>query len=293
MPKLFEELGPYTALANSFIEHSQHLSDSARWLYVLLRFRTNDASGTAWPSYEDLQRLTGWSTSTIRKAIRELEERGWLECRRRFGASAVYVLKHPSSSKNEGIENTGISRSTSKIEVLQKSKHSTSKIETQYFENRNTPSIYDQEELSRRNGSRREGADAPRAKTNRRVSKSPYHNHPSVAAYRDILSYQTISADQAELIAQTTDADEAAPDRWIQFLRELSVAGKSGQKAANIGVIVEAFGYYKSGARLPEALNLAWTRYQGNSTKGGNGNERTPKSESEKLRESAAYVRGY
>jgi DNA-binding transcriptional MocR family regulator len=319
MSKFTDEWGAFTAVPNAFIEQSQNLSGSSRWLFVLLRFRTHQQRECAWPSYDQLRSLTGWGTATITKAIKELEEHGWLERRKRFGKSVVYVLKRPSSSETEELENeeldgpstseteelenTELNDSTSETEVLQKLKHSSSETEAQFFRNESTPSIHDQEELSRRKGSRREGADAQRAKesappkksfTTPKVDRSPankqssvkgkmgkrealasgapkskFHRHPSVVAYRDVLGFNALKAAQADLIAEVTGTEiERAPPEWLRFLRDLAEIGY--KHAHNVRVAVLAFEHYRKGVPLSEALRLAWDEAQGrtNSEKG-------------------------
>src|SRR5215831_6327288 len=118
--KLFDEWGAFATVPHIFIRHAQDLSDSARWLFVILRMYTNQDSGDAWPSYDHLRQLTGWSTATIRKAIKELKDNDWLEVRKRFGASAIYVLKRPITSENELLDDKGLSDSPLETEVLQK-----------------------------------------------------------------------------------------------------------------------------------------------------------------------------
>jgi hypothetical protein len=155
-------------------------------------------------------------------------------------------------------------------------KCSSSKNEAQFFRNQSSASLHEQNRSNKTNRTRRD-VRPPRTETNRdsqsfpqKKTKSPYHSYPAVVAYRDILDYRTISADQAELIAQAAGAD---PNGWTQFLKELSLAGKSGQKAANIGVVVEAFGYYQSGDLPAVALDKAWRRYKGEpNTEGANNN---------------------
>ncbi len=76
-----------------FIERSVKLSTNAKWLYVCLRFRKNNGSGQAWPSYDDLIKLTGFkSRSTLSSAIKELEASGWIIARHRFGQSTIYMF---------------------------------------------------------------------------------------------------------------------------------------------------------------------------------------------------------
>jgi hypothetical protein len=120
-------------------------------------------------------------------------------------------------------------------------------------------------------------------------ANSPYHAHPAVIAYRDILNYKAINSTQAELIAQANGAElNTAPEIWLQFLKELAATGN--KHTHNVKVMLVAFDHYQHGALLSEALDLAWTKQQGGKN---NGKSATRKSESEKLRENAAYIRGY
>jgi len=110
--------------------------------------------------------------------------------------------------------------------------------------------------------------------------------HPAVVAYRDILEYKSINATQAELIANATGAElDTAPDTWLQFLKELAATGN--KHTHNIQVMVAAFMHYQSGARLSEALDLAWTQHKGEIPQGGqsNGKHATRKTDGEKLAE--------
>lgn len=96
--KLVDEIGQFTAIPNEFIEASLGLSDRARWLFVLLRHYTNSRSGDAFPSYDELQKMTGWRRPDLATAVRELLKSGWVTRQRRYGASSVYRLVRPSSS---------------------------------------------------------------------------------------------------------------------------------------------------------------------------------------------------
>lgn len=90
--KLTDEWGKFTALPNEFIEQAGPLSDHARWMFVLLRYHTNSATGTAFPSYEQIKAQTGWAYNTIAKAIRNLEEAGWLTRKKQFSGVTHYTL---------------------------------------------------------------------------------------------------------------------------------------------------------------------------------------------------------
>ena len=89
---LQDEWGLFTIVPNEFIQNSADLSDHARWMFVLLRFHTNKSTNTAFPSYELLKRETGWAYNTIAKAIKGLEEAGWLTRKKQFSGNTHYTL---------------------------------------------------------------------------------------------------------------------------------------------------------------------------------------------------------
>jgi len=103
--------------------------------------------------------------------------------------------------------------------------------------------------------------------------KSPFHNHPSVVAYREILGFKALNAAQADLIAQATGTkSEAAPEDWLTFLRELAETGN--KYAHNVRVMVLAYNRYKTNLPLDRALSLAWDEAKGRNSGGVfNGNQ--------------------
>jgi hypothetical protein len=103
--------------------------------------------------------------------------------------------------------------------------------------------------------------------------KSPFHNHPSVVAYREVLGFKALNAAQADLIAQATGTkSEVAPEDWLTFLRELAETGN--KHAHNVRVMVLAFNRYKTNVPLDRALGLAWDEAKGRNSGGVfNGNQ--------------------
>lgn len=87
-----DQWGSFTAIPNEFIDHWQNLSDHARVMFVLLRRYTNGETNTAFPSYVLIQQQTGWTAKTVAKALRELENDGWLLRQRHFNAVTEYTL---------------------------------------------------------------------------------------------------------------------------------------------------------------------------------------------------------
>lgn len=95
---LQDDLGTFTIIPNQFLSQSGNFSDHAFRLFVLLRYHTDNQSEVAFPSYKRIQSLTGWSTKTVAKAVKELMAAGWLNRKRRFNDSNVYRLQKPAQS---------------------------------------------------------------------------------------------------------------------------------------------------------------------------------------------------
>jgi DNA-binding transcriptional regulator YhcF (GntR family) len=168
MSKFTDEWGRFAAIPYAFIEQSQNLSAHARWLFVVLRSYTNQKTECAWPSYDQLQEITRWSRPTVSKAIKELEEYGWLERRKRFGAPVIYVLKRPNSSQNELLDSEGLSADSLDSTVVNGMNHSSSQNELQSSIEFTTASLHELDRSKKTNVTRREGANAPRRKTKSR-----------------------------------------------------------------------------------------------------------------------------
>lgn len=94
--RITDEWGSFSAIPNEFIDAASDLSDQSRWLFVLLRRYTNGQTGKAFPSYKLIQERTGWTPKTIAKAVRELEEAGWIEREKAFNGPTQYILKRKS-----------------------------------------------------------------------------------------------------------------------------------------------------------------------------------------------------
>lgn len=104
--KLFNEWGAFAVIPHEFIDASTAYSDQAFRLFVLLMRYTNGKTGEAFPSYAHLQSLTGWSTKTIAKAIRELETAGWIVRKKQFSGPTHYTLVRPHSFPTESNDST-------------------------------------------------------------------------------------------------------------------------------------------------------------------------------------------
>jgi hypothetical protein len=114
--------------------------------------------------------MAGWSYSKVSKAITELEEGGWLEVRKRYGKSTLYILKRPVLPPSVGLEDEGLSASptdsASPTTVGSDSPTTVSRSSPTTVSR--TTSYYDQDEVTKTKLPRREGANAPRKKTKSR-----------------------------------------------------------------------------------------------------------------------------
>lgn len=110
-----DQWGDFVTIPKQFTLASKNLSDQARWLFVLLREYTNGESGKAFPSYKTIQDRTGWTPKTISKALKDLENHGWLDREYQFGGVTLYTLVKPSNT------------------TLQEVPHNTSQRDAQYF----------------------------------------------------------------------------------------------------------------------------------------------------------------
>lgn len=92
-----DNMGKFVMIPHSFIQDAKDkkLSYHARWLFVALRYYTNGRSGTAFPSYSTINRLTGMRREKISASIKELENAGWVTKQPRFGNSSIYTLTVP------------------------------------------------------------------------------------------------------------------------------------------------------------------------------------------------------
>lgn len=209
MSKFTDEWGSFTATPNLFIELSRNLSDHARWLFVLLRFRTHSDRECAWPSYDQLRNLTGWGRSKISAAIQELEIHGWLERRKRFGASVEYVLKRPSSPEIGLVDGEGVKDSSPKITVVPEQDYSSPRTGLQSSGNGTTASYHDQDLVNKTKGEKTErGADAPHA------GKKSASNSPASTEKKPV----------AEKSSKGVKAKKGKSPRppAIEFIRELT-----------------------------------------------------------------------
>lgn len=91
----------FTILPNEFVKASQLSHEAFRLYAVLCMHAPGGAIDNAevFPDYERLKSVANIKhNKTVATRMRELEAAGWIERRKRFGASTVYVLTIPKAS---------------------------------------------------------------------------------------------------------------------------------------------------------------------------------------------------
>lgn len=90
--RLHDRIGNFTTIPNSVIKRARKLGSHALTLFVYLRYRTNQKTETAYPSYTTIHDDTGLTRTSIAKSILKLETEKLLTRRRRFSSSTIYTL---------------------------------------------------------------------------------------------------------------------------------------------------------------------------------------------------------
>ena len=93
--RLYSEWGAFAGIPYQFIDNASDYSEQARWLFVLLMRHANHETGEAFPSYQLISAKTGWTNKTISKAIKELEDKGWITRKKQFSGPTIYTLVRP------------------------------------------------------------------------------------------------------------------------------------------------------------------------------------------------------
>ena len=92
---LVDKIGAFTTVPNTVIRLWPIIGIDAVCLFLYLRYRTNNESETAFPSYNTISNDTLLSRKRIAGAIRELESIGLVDRKKRYGQSTIYTLKFP------------------------------------------------------------------------------------------------------------------------------------------------------------------------------------------------------
>jgi hypothetical protein len=96
----------FTILPSEFIRDARLTHEAFRVYAVLCMHAPGGANEntTVFPDYERIKELTGIRHNhTIATRMRELEDAGWLERRKRFGASTIYTLTIPSPREPQSV----------------------------------------------------------------------------------------------------------------------------------------------------------------------------------------------
>ena len=82
----------------------KRLTETARWVLSYIRFAQHD-NEKAWPTIQTIAKMVGKSIPQVKKALKVLQETGWLERSYRTGPKGVSTSTVPSSSdwKKNGV----------------------------------------------------------------------------------------------------------------------------------------------------------------------------------------------
>lgn len=92
----------FTVCPNGILEDMKDaatkISSTEVAVYLVLNRRINpNGDQVAWPSVETICADCGLSNKTVISALKNLLKRGWIESKRRFGASTIYTIKYEAT----------------------------------------------------------------------------------------------------------------------------------------------------------------------------------------------------
>lgn len=227
---------PHARVEGAFIERYTHLSAEARWLYVCLKYRRNNVSGEAWPGYDDLIKLTGYSRSRVARSLKELEAAGVIIRRHRFGASTVYLFAELSISPDSRTNDTPVVQSSiSPHSRTNDSSHSQTN-DSSIVRTTDTLTKQLEQDNKELNNSIVATSATTRTETAKPASKSSvkkppaaFMDNPSVVIYREI-THLTPNDIQRQLIAErATDCE-----RWRHIVTKWIASGWNKNNVAGM-----------------------------------------------------------
>lgn len=220
MSKIINRHGNFTLVPNGFIEAD--LSHETFRLYVvLLSYAKGNATdgGDVFPAYDALKGKTRIKhNKTIANALRALEELGWLERRKRFGASTIYTLTSPSP--RDVMEDAPVSH------LVTRSK---SRRDVQYV----TPSKANNTQLTKHKEqhTKEEEARAQEKLAATPPPPSPLWSDERVAAYAERFK-KSPTQTNARIIQSRVAASDI--ELWREVLRTWAERGWSGSNIAGM-----------------------------------------------------------
>ncbi len=226
MSKIVNKHGNFTLVPNGFVCES--VSHEAFRLYVvLLMHAPGNATdgGEVFPDYERIKTITGIKhNKTVANALRALEASGWLERRRRFGASTIYTLTSPSP--RDVIHAEPVRHAVTSI---------TSPDDVHYV----TPSKTNKTQVTKP----KEQDTQKRGATRRHPSLLTEHSDPRVAAYIEIVRPEGITATNADAITKRI----SNPGTW----REVCIhAATAGWRPTNFEALFDTYDRRVNAARV-------------------------------------------
>lgn len=222
---IVDRIGHFTVVPNAFIDQASFSHEATR-LFLVLRRMSNgqDDVPFAFPSYDTIKAKTGIrGYATIAKALRELEEAGWITRQKRFGKSTVYTLCVPS--RREGLD------SPSSLEGLQQVKGSPSRGEVSVLHQvkPNKTKRYQDSSTKSESAPARRTIEAPAALKNQPAPGArrpgwlgPITDDPRVTTYIALTGYTPNKLQADEILAKVTDLA-----KWEQTIRQRSAFGCS------------------------------------------------------------------
>lgn len=222
-----DEVQAFTQVQNVFIDDAR-VSPAAFRLFVTLKSYTSgrNPSKIAFPSYETIRQKSGIASyATIARAIRELENLGWITRIKRYGRSTLYTLR-ASPTVSVG---------------LQKVKH-------QSYRNCNSsPTVSVEEQEVEEQEVKEQEVERPRRKLSGFAAVLGEHGDTRVSAYMDILGQKQITETTAALIVKRIDRE--AFEVWRKVL-ELWAA--NSWRASNLSGMFERYDQEKNARRFPK-----------------------------------------
>lgn len=224
-----DEVQAFTQVQNVFIDDAR-VSPAAFRLFVTLKSYTSgrNPSKIAFPSYETIRQKSGIASyATIARAIRELENLGWITRIKRYGRSTLYTLR-ASPTVSVG---------------LQKVKHQSYKICN------SSPTVSVEEQEVEEQEVKEQEVERPRRKLSGFAAVLGEHGDTRVSAYMDILGQKQITETTAALIVKRIDRE--AFDVWRKVL-ELWAA--NSWRASNLSGMFERYDQEKNARRFPKPV---------------------------------------
>lgn len=90
--------GHFTKVPNSFIDSESRYTGYEKFVWMILK-KYKMTHKTCWPSHDTISRKSGWSISTVKKALKGLETKGMIAVERKpnHRSNVYHVFDFPHS----------------------------------------------------------------------------------------------------------------------------------------------------------------------------------------------------